>query len=444
MTLILTLRNPSALTSGGEPRFVLERRGGTIGRSDLADWTLADPTNTVSREHCEIRFDGEGYTLRDTSTCGTYVNGAALNGGIHRLADGDVIVIPTFEIVAALPHAPRVAEPPRKPGGWGDVRPVNPPAPPPATARPGGGWPGVRTDPSMPAVGPSGHSTPVPQGTPDGQSVWRRLEEANAVRWHGSSPAPATPPPFTPPPFTAAPSTPPPITPAPASRPPMPPESFPPFAPQAPDQQAAAPQGPVPGAMPAPDLNPVIEQALGLAPGTLTQDGAASLAALCNVARLAISGLFVMLEARTKAKAQLGAQRTVLEAGGTNPLKFSVTVEQALAQLLNPPVPGYVSTERAIDNAFLDLQSHQMATLRAMQGALAAVIERYSPPSIAAQAGEPGVLGQMMPNAREARLWRAYVKAFSGVNERSSEVFLENFAKEFRKAYEASAARGGN
>ena len=166
---------------------------------------------------------------------------------------------------------------------------------------------------------------------------------------------------------------------------------------------------------------------------TLTQAG--------NLLRRLISGLVVMLEARARAKSQMGAQGTNLEFDGNNPLKFSRSPEQALAQLLNPPERGFMNSDRAIEDAYKDLQAHQMATLKAMQGALRATLDRFSPNAIRARAQDKGMLAKILPAARDAALWTAYEKEFSGVAHGSDEAFMDMFAKEFRRAYEEIAGQ---
>jgi len=71
-----------------------------------------------------------------------------------------------------------------------------------------------------------------------------------------------------------------------------------------------------------------------------------------------------------------------------------------------------MDSPRAIEDAFQDLQSHQMATLRAMQGALKATLDRFSPAAIRSRAEAKGVLERIVP-ARgcamasvRARVWR--------------------------------------
>jgi predicted component of type VI protein secretion system len=82
-----------------------------------------------------------------------------------------------------------------------------------------------------------------------------------------------------------------------------------------------------------------------------------------------------------------------------------------------------------------------MATLKAMQGALHATLERFSPKAIRSRAQDKGLLAKILPSARDASLWAAYEKEFSGVAHGSDEAFMDMFAKEFRRAYEEIAGQ---
>jgi len=176
--------------------------------------------------------------------------------------------------------------------------------------------------------------------------------------------------------------------------------------------------------------------AAGLAPGQIKAPAGATLDRAGQLLRRLVGGLVVMVEARARAKSQMGAEATSLSFDGNNPIKFARTPEQALAQLLNPVERGFMDADKAIDDAFFDLQSHQMATLKAMQGALRATLDRFSPTAIRARAEQRGLFQRIMPGAREAALWQAYEREFSGVAQGSDEAFMDTFAKEFRRAYE--------
>lgn len=174
-------------------------------------------------------------------------------------------------------------------------------------------------------------------------------------------------------------------------------------------------------------------------PASVRQSDAETATIAGDLLRRLVSGLFVMLEARARAKSQMGAQGTSFSADGNNPLKFARTPDQALAALLNPPERGFQSADRAVEDAFKDLQAHQMATLRAMQGALRATLDRFSPNAIRTRAKDKGFLSKIMPGAQDAALWNAYEKEFGGVVQGSDEAFIDMFAKEFRRAYDEIA-----
>ena len=78
MTLRLSIENMDRLPDGGPVRVEVKGRGLDIGRDAHLDWTLPDPSRTVSSKHCEIRFRDGGYWLHDVSTNGTFVNGAPI------------------------------------------------------------------------------------------------------------------------------------------------------------------------------------------------------------------------------------------------------------------------------------------------------------------------------------------------------------------------------
>jgi type VI secretion system FHA domain protein len=132
----------------------------------------------------------------------------------------------------------------------------------------------------------------------------------------------------------------------------------------------------------------------------------------------------------------MGAQGTGLEISGNNPLKFARTPEQALKHVLNPAERGFMEADRAVEEGWKDLQAHQLATLKAMQGALRSTLERFSPKAIRARAETRGLLEKIMPGAKDAAMWKAYEREFSGVAFDSDEAFMDMFAKEFRKAYD--------
>ena len=80
-----------ALVLPSGERVMLGTRVVTIGR--LPDSTVPVADTNVSRRHCEVRPEGNGYVLVDLgSTNGTKVNGQRINGE-HVLNDGDIVSV---------------------------------------------------------------------------------------------------------------------------------------------------------------------------------------------------------------------------------------------------------------------------------------------------------------------------------------------------------------
>ena len=68
--------------------------GGSIGRSSDNEWILPDPERYLSGKHARVDFRAGTYVLVDTSSNGTYVNGAQVPLGKYHdypLKDGDYI-----------------------------------------------------------------------------------------------------------------------------------------------------------------------------------------------------------------------------------------------------------------------------------------------------------------------------------------------------------------
>ena len=401
LALTLQVRNLAQLANGGPLSVVIDRRSATIGRASSTDWSLPDADLHISGRHCDILFRNGGYELVDNSTNGTFVNDDAKRlSGPHRLRDGDLIRIGKYEVIARL-------------------------GPPPEH---------IPRDPTIPP-GANIPASPVPaQALPPGDDdIWSKFAASNSIDWQrGGFGDPAAVPaavPFPPPPPS------PPVVLAPLKVPPQILASEPEQAAIPARQQAAAPVAS--GAA----LDAFLAGA-GMERDAIHQDPEAALHQGGQLLRNLVAGMVVMLEARARAKSQMGAQGTGLEISGNNPLKFARSPEQALRHILNPVERGFMGADLAVEDGWRDLQAHQLATLKAMQGALRSTLDRFSPKSIRGRAEIRGMLEKILPGARDAALWKAYEREFSGVAFDSDEAFMDIFAKEFRKAYD-DITRGG-
>ena len=79
--------------------------GGTIGRATDNEWILPDPERYLSGKHARIDFRAGAYVLVDTSSNGTYVNGAQVPLGKYHdyaLKDGDYIRLGEYELLVSI------------------------------------------------------------------------------------------------------------------------------------------------------------------------------------------------------------------------------------------------------------------------------------------------------------------------------------------------------
>jgi type VI secretion system protein len=506
MKLTLTVEGQDQLDNGLPASVSLEDHGLIIGRSPHVDWSLPDPRNYISSTHAEIDWrGGDQYLLIDKSTNGTFLNGATQRlTEPYALRDGDLLGIGHYRVRVSLggsgagraaspppargsddtwgdwtsadtgarPPAPPPPPPPQAPGDWGDDTPVSPPGvawtpssgPSPASPPPGHAWtPSGAGQPSLPPIPPP----PSPQWEDEASEPGSATSGRGSGSWNWNPPGVNSPPP---------PAAPPPV-PAEDAWSPGPPPATPPGGdiwdqftnsnavdwrrggfdePPAPPPSPAPPPAPPPEPSPAgvapppqPPGRPELEAAwiafltaAGFSEADLKTSPVEASQAAGHVLRRLVAGLVVMLEARARAKAQLGASGTILELDGNNPLKFARDPSRVLLQLLNPPERGFMPAEKAVHNAFQDLQAHQMATVVAMQNALRSTLDRFSPTAIRGRAETGGFLTRILPGARDAALWQAYEREFDGVARGSDEAFLDVFAKAFRRAYEEAAVSG--
>jgi type VI secretion system FHA domain protein len=79
--------------------------GGSIGRATDNEWILPDPERYLSGKHARIDFRAGAYILVDTSSNGTYVNGAQVPLGKYHdyeLKDGDYVRLGEYEFLVSI------------------------------------------------------------------------------------------------------------------------------------------------------------------------------------------------------------------------------------------------------------------------------------------------------------------------------------------------------
>ena len=150
----------------------------------------------------------------------------------------------------------------------------------------------------------------------------------------------------------------------------------------------------------------------------------------------AARGTVELLVARAALKREVRAEVTMIVARENNPLKFSPSVDVAMAHLLGPTARGFMPPALAMRDAYDDLRAHQFGFLAGMRAALEGVLQRFEPAALEAKLTQKSVLDSLLPSTRKARMWDLFTELYGQISADASDDFHALFGKAFLKAYQ--------
>jgi len=143
--------------------------------------------------------------------------------------------------------------------------------------------------------------------------------------------------------------------------------------------------------------------------------------------RKLIDGTVAVLRSRAEFKSLCRVNMTVIKAADNNPLKFTVSTDDVLRQLLENKTDGFLTSTAAIEESFNDIMNHQLAMQAGIQASLADLLQTFDPKVIEKQF-EQGLVLQ-----KKAKCWESYEKTYHNTVEDAVENF---FGDAFVDAYE--------
>ncbi len=467
MTVTLKFQSTGVVPGDGRP---VSMRGGslTVGRGPANDLVLPDPEKTLSKSHFVIEDHNGNVVIVDLSTNGTFLNYSKIPLGRTPtpLNNGDVLVAGGYEMVveigADLPSFEDSIPQPMQQAGVSPGLSQNAPDPMALLddAAPGGDF----LDDLLggDAKGPGQIATPDPMdellppledddpffakpkdvhadmGASDAMHNPSARDAFTAPSAGGANLIPddwdddllspsggSTTDPFAAPePARPEPTAPPPIKPKPGGQadvapPPEPVEAEKPVPTGGGDQSAARA---LLEALEVDDLR--IDDA----------DLPATMGRMGRVLRVMITGLREILMTRTSIKSEFRIEQTMINAGGNNPLKFSISPEQAIEALVKPRVKGYLASEEATEQALNDIKAHEVAMVTGMEAALKGVLARLDPEVLAGKIEGSGKLGSLF-KGKKAQYWEVYEKMYADISDQAENDFHDLFSREFARAY---------
>lgn len=495
MTVTLQFQSTGSIPGDGQP-IRMQGASLTMGRSPENDIVLPDPDRVLSKRHCMIEDHNGNVVVVDISTNGTFLNYGKVPLGPTPtpINDGDILSVGPYELLVSISsvddsdliadpladgpighgfadNAPSAADLLDAPGDGGDFlddllggrdAPAGPgavnraepdedgllpplgdddPLLPPASdpfegggASYGGGGAAGSDHFSMPQasssgggvipddwdddlLGPAGGGRgndidpfAAPPAAPASQYEPTHPNQRGATNPGLASTAPPTPLPLEP--TRPRPATAPPVSAAPTTLPSMGAGGGGDAAARAFLQAIGADEVPIADA----DLVPTMER-------------------MGKVTRLMIEGLREILMTRTQIKSEFRIEQTMISAGGNNPLKFSISSDQAIEAMVKPKARGYLGAEEAASEALQDIRAHEVATISGMEAALKGLLRKLDPKELESQLELGSGFGSMLTN-KKARYWEVYESKYAEISDQAENDFQELFSKEFARAYQ--------
>jgi type VI secretion system FHA domain protein len=154
--------------------------------------------------------------------------------------------------------------------------------------------------------------------------------------------------------------------------------------------------------------------------------------------RAFVSGLRQALIARGAIKGEFRIARTMIQRTGNNPLKFSADDDDALVALVGAGRRTEMGAADAVAEALRDIRLHELATIRAMQTAVRALLAELDPSKLRHAAEHSGL--NLFAAQKKANAWDAYEALYARTSEAVSDNFDSVFGKAFVQAYERAMA----
>ena len=408
MALRLRVVSEHSTRLGAQSTKVFGVHGGTVGRATDNEWILPDPERYLSGKHARIDFRAGAYVLVDTSSNGTFVNGAQVPLGKYHdyaLRDGDYIRLGEYELLVSIDKHNDF--PPDESAIIAYDGQTASSAVKKSTANDLGADLDLSQllEPSDLSVADSGNRPRDSYGQPVPRREDKKAEaEASATPWHM----------MTRPLKVDAPKL----------------ESV--------SQLSLSRSQSPPVALYEGDFDIGLAafcRGAGIEPRSFSTDTrGAALQLAGQLLREAVLGLMDLNQGRHEFRNKFKIAAPAADRS-ESPLNFSQGVDEALVRLLTTLSTRAGSVEAIRDN-FRELKAQNSATLAATRTAFEEFLSRVDPKELEERferASKRGVFG----GQSKAKYWDLYSELFAGLAQRPADGFPHLFTEAFAKAYEA-------
>jgi len=176
-----------------------------------------------------------------------------------------------------------------------------------------------------------------------------------------------------------------------------------------------------------------LARALGLERLSVEQQGVLN-ETVANTVKQTVAGMMRTLRARSEIKSEFRMNMTTIQSAENNPLKFSVTPDDAIENMFAKEGKAYLSPTDAMNDGFADISDHQVALFDAMKAAYEHILGQFDP-SLLARKFEKTTAKRFLGSGK-GKNWDAYQALFEEYKEDNELTFKRLFGEVFADAYE--------
>ena len=176
---------------------------------------------------------------------------------------------------------------------------------------------------------------------------------------------------------------------------------------------------------------------LGLSPNVLPeQPSEALLYEMGQAMQHLLNGLMMSLRSRSSMKNEFRVNQTTFQQQENNPLKFSASIDDVFQNLFLRRSSSFLSSQRAIVEAFEDIKKHDIALTAGTLGAIEGVMTQLDPDVIANRDFKPSPLDKILPGQKQLRYWKMFQSLHKDIMQEQAMQGSSVLSDDFIRAYD--------
>ncbi|MCT2387356.1 type VI secretion system-associated FHA domain protein TagH [Erwinia pyrifoliae] len=148
-------------------------------------------------------------------------------------------------------------------------------------------------------------------------------------------------------------------------------------------------------------------------------------------------GTVALLSSRSILKRGVKADMTMVLNEANNPFKILPSGKTVLMQIYQSQMPGFMAPERAVRDALVDLQAHQLGMIAGIRAIIAAMLQSFNPQRLQDTAQRDNQLPRIALSCRrKAALWDYFMRHYQNTSGDIEDDFHTLFGEAFLQAYD--------